>query len=299
VLEPLAICYRKYHKGSPMKLAVSWEQGAGLAQLAQQLAVELQLPLLPMGDMPDGGACSVRAPVGAASARSPGDPYDFLLVYDQHGLSLRQLGPTAPNPLRVSFDGGRELWRLRHGGGRSQLIARALGLHKMARRPDVLDATAGLGRDAFVLAGLGCHLTLLERSPIIAALLADGLLRLADSNDPQLGAVAERMSLYCADAVDYLRSAKPVDVIYLDPMFPEHGRSAGVKKEMQFFRALLPDSPSATQEGALLDAALQVAHHRVVVKRMKKSPIITGVTPSYQMVGKAVRYDIYALRKYE
>ena len=41
----------------------------------------------------------------------------------------------------------------------------------------MLDATAGLGRDAFVLASLGCQVTLIERVPAVAALLENGIER--------------------------------------------------------------------------------------------------------------------------
>jgi 16S rRNA (guanine1516-N2)-methyltransferase len=49
----------------------------------------------------------------------------------------------------------------------------------------VIDGTAGLGKDAFVLAGLGCKVTLVERHPVVVALLADGLARAWQ--DPEIG----------------------------------------------------------------------------------------------------------------
>ena len=271
-------------------LAVSWAPAEDrvLQQRAQVLAEGLQLPVLQAAAE---GRTDRRALTRDVA-------YAFLLIYEHSGLCLCQTGLSAPGPLRVCFEGGRQLWRLRHGGGRNQLIARALGLHKTTRRLGVLDATAGLGGDAYVLAGLGCHMTLLERSPVVAALLADGLARLAACDDPELQTLATRMQLHSVDAMAYLSASAPVDVVYLDPMFPEHGRASGVRKEMQLFRHLLADAPAAQQQ-ALLDAALQVARHRVVVKRMKKSPTIGGTSPSYQMSGKSVRYDIYALRKYD
>lgn len=275
-------------------LAVSWafEDGPWLEARAQALAEQLQLPLLP-------GGVTLLKGGGVVPRLTYDSVYPFLLIYDRAGLSLRQTGPLAPGPLRVCFDSGSDLWRLRHGGGRNQLIARALGLHKMTRRPQVLDATAGLGRDAYVLAGLGCPLTLLERSPIVAALLADGLDRLAKSDDPELQVLAGRMQLHCVDALTYLGVSAAADVVYLDPMFPEHGRASGIKKEMRLFRHLLPEAQDSEGQPALLEAALTVARHRVVVKRMKKSPAIPGPDPSYQMTGKSVRFDVYALRKYD
>lgn len=220
--------------------------------------------------------------------------FDFLLSYGPSGLSLQKLGAGAPGPLTVSFDDGKQAWRLRHGGGKGQLIARAIGRHRGAR-PAVLDATAGLGRDAFVMAGLGCQVTLLEHSPIIAALLEDALLRLHASRNGELCAIAERMTLHPIDALDYLAECDPVDLIYLDPMFPEKGRRGGVKKEMGLLRELL-NTP--TEESLLLDAALRRARLRVVVKRMKKTPAIAGRSPAFELRSKSTRYDIYPLQKY-
>ncbi|MCY1367758.1 Ribosomal RNA small subunit methyltransferase J [compost metagenome] len=48
---------------------------------------------------------------------------------------------------------------------------------------------------------------------------------------------------------------------------------------------------------ALLEAALALASHRVVVKRPRKAPIIAGTKPSYALEGKSSRYDIYPKRK--
>src|SRR5690606_8938845 len=100
----------------------------------------------------------------------------FVLVLTGERLELRQDGLNAPGPVFVDFIGGAVGHRRRFGGGRGQPLAKAVGL-KGGENPRVLDATAGLGRDAFVLACLGSVVTLVERSPVVAALLEDGLLR--------------------------------------------------------------------------------------------------------------------------
>ena len=68
---------------------------------------------------------------------------------------------------------GANAHRSQYGGG-SQLIAKACGV-RSKQRPTILDLTGGLCRDAFVLACLGCHVTVIERHPIIHALVNDGL----------------------------------------------------------------------------------------------------------------------------
>jgi 16S rRNA (guanine1516-N2)-methyltransferase len=223
------------------------------------------------------------------------DHIDVLLYTDESGLALQQTGKDAPGPVRAEFGSGKAGYRLEHGGGRGQLIARAVGMQKTRRPLHIVDATAGLGLDAFVLAGLGCEMTLLERSPVIHALLADGLAR-ARLN-PVTAPVVERMLLINADARQWLEQARPevADVIYLDPMFPHRDKAALVKKEMRVFRELVGDDDDAP---GLLAAAQAKAIYRVVVKRPRKAPVAGAAEPATRLEGKTSRYDIYPLRAF-
>ncbi|WP_375737587.1 class I SAM-dependent methyltransferase [Pseudomonas boanensis] len=218
---------------------------------------------------------------------------DFALQLGGEGLQLLQLGPDSPGPVRVDFVEGAAAHRRKFGGGSGQMIAKAVGVQS-GIRPRVLDATAGLGRDAFVLASLGCEMTLIERQPLIAALLEDGLARAA--GDLDVAAIAARMRLLNGNAIELMRGwqGEAPQVIYLDPMFPHRDKSALVKKEMRLFRPLVGDDQDAP---ALLEAALALASHRVVVKRPRKAPIIAGTKPSYALEGKSSRYDIYPKKK--
>lgn len=217
---------------------------------------------------------------------------DFVLQLGEQGLQLTERGPGAPGPVRVDFVEGAAAHRRLFGGGSGQMIARAVGVQPGVR-PKVLDATAGLGRDAFVLACLGCEVTLIERQPLIGALLADGLARAA--RDPEIAPIVARMRLLQGDAIALMRQwqDEPPQVIHLDPMFPHRDKSALVKKEMRLFRPLVGDDPDAP---ALLAGALALASHRVVVKRPRKAPCIEGPKPSYSLDGKSSRYDIYPLQ---
>lgn len=214
----------------------------------------------------------------------------FSLQIGEHGLQLQELGPGAAGPVRVDFVEGALAHRRLQGGGAGQMIAKAVGIQPGVR-PSVLDATAGLGRDAFVLAQLGCDVTLIERQALVAALLADGLRRAED--DPEVAAIIERMHLRCGNAIEQMQSwsGEPPQVVYLDPMFPHRDKSSLVKKEMRVFRPLVGDDDDAPQ---LLQAALALATHRIVVKRPRKAPCIAGATPSYTLEGKSSRFDIYA-----
>ncbi|MEH6565162.1 MAG: class I SAM-dependent methyltransferase [Halopseudomonas sp.] len=252
---------------------------AGHEQAAAALALRLALPLQ-LSDSP-------QAPL--------------LLSLDEQGLSLRSTvadvpGAAATGDVRVDFVTGALAHRRQFGGGAGQMVARAVGI-RGAIRPSILDATAGLGRDAFVMASLGCEVTLLERQPVIAALLQDGLLR-ARAAGGEVAEIAARMQLIQCDAIAALRNWDgPVpQVIHLDPMFPHREKSAQVKKEMRLFRPLAGNDDDAPE---LLAAALQLASHRVVVKRPRKAPAIAGQAPSAEMKGQSSRYDIYGKKRLE
>ncbi|UYG00545.1 MULTISPECIES: class I SAM-dependent methyltransferase [unclassified Halomonas] len=199
------------------------------------------------------------------------------------------------HPLSVDFVGGKAGHRRQFGGGRGQLVAKACGLAKGVT-PSIVDATAGLGRDAFVLASLGAPVLLIERVPAIAALLKDGLERALI--DAEVGEIAARMTLQQGDSATLLaalieEAAFEAQVIHLDPMFPHRDKSALVKKEMRLFQRLAGSDDDAPR---LLEQALDVATHRVVVKRPRKAPPIEGPTPNHTLMGKTSRYDLYVHR---
>jgi len=225
----------------------------------------------------------------------PRDIRDFpvLLFLDEQGLGLQMTGKGAPGPVRAEFVTGKMGYRREHGGGAGQLVAKAVGLQKTRAALHIVDATAGLGQDAFVLASLGCTVTLFERNPVIHALLADGLARAALNVD--CAAIVERMRLLEGSSIEWLArpGSEAADVVYLDPMFPHRDKSALVKKEMQVFRTIVGDDEDSAQ---LLAAALEQARYRVVVKRPRKASAIEGAEPTTRIEGKSSRYDVYAIR---
>jgi 16S rRNA (guanine1516-N2)-methyltransferase len=240
-------------------------------------------------EMMEEAAHQLAAELGLPFASDSGAPYQLQLT-PAH-LQLVETAEDAPGPVFVDFLSGAVAHRHQFGGGRGQTIAKAVGL-KGGNNPSVVDATAGLGRDAFVLASLGCQVTMVERSAVVAALLADGLHRaLADA---ELGSwLGQRMGLVQADAVSWMNALEEddfPDVVYLDPMFPHRQKSALVKKEMRLFQKLLGVDEEA---GALLSAALRIAKKRVVVKRPDHAPFLAERKPTMQITGKKHRYDVY------
>nr|WP_040890833.1 class I SAM-dependent methyltransferase [Vibrio ezurae] len=214
-------------------------------------------------------------------------------------LELKKLDEPKLGAICVDFATGAVAHRRKFGGGKGQAIAKAAGLNKGAM-PTVLDATAGLGRDAFVLASLGCKVQMIERNPVVAALLDDGLTRA--QQDPDIGEwMIERMSLLHASSLDALsllaqdNEFQRPDVIYLDPMYPHpenKKKSALVKKEMRVFQTLVGADQDAD---GLLAPALKLASKRVVVKRPDYAPWLDQVKPSMAIETKKNRFDVYVI----
>lgn len=218
----------------------------------------------------------------------------FYLCLDQQGLSLKQ-GSQPRTSVNVDFTAGSNAHRLKFGGGLGQDIAKAIGI--TSYKPSVVDATAGLGRDSFVLASLGCTVYAQERHPVVAALLEDGLLRAEQDADTHQ--ITQRIKFKYGPSQEFLTPiANPKlqpDVVYLDPMFAHDSKQqAQVKKEMQAFRNLVGQDTDADE---LLAKALAHARCRVVVKRARKADPMAGQKPSFSLVGKANRFDIYTKAK--
>ena len=201
----------------------------------------------------------------------------LVLAYTDAGLVLREGGASTAGPLLVEFRPGR-------GSG---LLKRATMAGRQGVRR-VIDATAGLGQDAFAIAEAGAEVDLIERSPVLAALLADGLARALQ--DPATRAAASRMRLHQGEARDLLPRLGPADVVHLDPMYPLSGREGGKAKGMRMMRELLGDDLDADD---LLEVARQAATRRVAVKRHPKAPPLAGQRPAGSLRGKTVRYDLY------
>lgn len=223
----------------------------------------------------------------------------FVLVVDHSGLSLQQLGIKVPGPVRCDFTEGAVRHRRLYGGGKGQDIAKAVGLSYKGFKPLILDLTAGLGRDGFVLSTLGATVQMIERHPVVLALLQDGLTRAQQAAvaDPELEEVLARISVLGLDGKDYLEQLleehRP-DVVYLDPMFPPRGKSSKVKKEMQLFHQLVGVDSDASE---LLPLAFERARYRVVVKRPAHAPFLAEGKPSYSLKGKSTRFDVYSIQK--
>ncbi|MDV5354734.1 16S rRNA (guanine(1516)-N(2))-methyltransferase RsmJ [Enterobacter asburiae] len=219
----------------------------------------------------------------------PDDDNLMALVRTPNHLELRKRDEPKLGGIFVDFVAGAMAHRRKFGGGRGEAVAKAVGI-KGSYLPEVVDATAGLGRDAFVLASVGCRVRMLERNPVVAALLEDGLQR--GYVDAEVGPwLRDRLTLIHASSLSGLADITPrPQVVYLDPMFPHKQKSALVKKEMRVFQSLV--GPDLDADG-LLEPARQLAIKRVVVKRPDYAPPLAGVATQSAVVTKSHRFDIY------
>ncbi|MDE0967982.1 MAG: class I SAM-dependent methyltransferase [Octadecabacter sp.] len=190
--------------------------------------------------------------------------------------------------LQVDFVNGAVAHRLRFGGGRGQSMAKAMGL-RAGKTPLIIDATAGLGRDAFLLASLGAHVIMIERSDKVHALLVDGLAR-AKAEGGELRGIISRMTLLKGDAKELLPNLVG-EAILIDPMHPPRKNSALVKRELRQVREIVGTDDDAAD---LVRIALTHARHRVVLKwPAKADPLDVGRACSHQILGKSTRYDVF------
>ena len=190
--------------------------------------------------------------------------------------------------LRVDFVGGAIGYRFRQGSARAHPLVKAAGSRK-DRVQTVVDATAGLGRDAFLLASVGANVVMLERSREIHALLSDALAR-AGAASPDLADVVARMTLIHGDAKAHLPNLRP-EVVIIDPMHPPRQNSALVKQEMRLLSGIVGADEDAHE---LMQVALASARERVVLKwPLRAAPLLESPKPSHQFTGKTVRYEVF------
>ena len=231
---------------------------------------------------------SGRKRKGQENTEGAGVPADGapVLLRTPLGLALTGNGQT------IVPDLSRMLPRLKTANLREALLVRAARV-KNPGPLRALDATAGMGEDALLLAAAGFRVDLYEKDPVIAALLQDALLRAAE--DDSLRDAVSRMTLHEGDSIAAMKALPPAyDVVYLDPMFPGREKSALVKTKFQLIHGL--EKPCEDEEELLLTAmALRPA--KLIVKRPLKGAFLAGRKPDYSLKGKAIRYDVFVFAR--
>lgn len=210
-----------------------------------------------------------------------------VLLHGRLGLSFTH--DPRVKPLFLDFNSLSWKTRFKKGLTANHIFRRALGVKDEPL--NVIDATAGFGEDALTILSLGCAVTALERSPVVAEVLRDGL-SAARREDPWLESELKRLQIVESDAVKHLSShPRSADVVYLDPMFEKPKKTAKSPKAMQLLQSLLSDH-SPTADDVLFEAAWTAARARVVVKRPLKAKALKAA-PTHSFKGQSIRYDVY------
>lgn len=242
---------------------------------------DMKLVLSP--DCNSGHAEKLCEAYGLTSSHEAPEAGGLRLFLDGDTLSLTD------GELSVCGDLTTMLSRLNPGRLSGELLVKAAKRKTFGPSATAIDATAGLGEDAVLLAAAGFSVRLYEKDPVIAALLDNALYRAAAN--PKLSETVSRMELIYGDSIEAMKGlSEAPDVILLDPMFPKRQKSALIKKKFQLLQQL--ESPCGDEE-ALLNAAVTAGAKRILIKRPLKGPYLAGRKPDYSLSGKAIRYDCF------
>lgn len=189
--------------------------------------------------------------------------------------------------------------------GEGDRFLQAVGLQE---GDSFLDATLGLGTDALVAAfqvGANGQVIGIEHSPILAALVQDGLITLANGKYPQvenpdkakawqaLAEAAQRIEVHWGDHEELLAQypSSLVDVIYFDPMFRRTREESASIRPLHEVSNPLPLGHEAISE------AYRVAKRRVILKERKGSQEFERLGFSIQKGGKYSHVDYGIIEK--
>lgn len=247
-----------------LELISIWSEKEKSYEWAAELAARLELPI------------------------SRNRPKTFLSLYvDKEKLGLGFSREIPFRPYCVDFCSREWRFRRRKGLSANRLFLTAIGIKE---HTTILDLTAGFGQDSFMMAWAGGHVTALERSPVVFEILQDGLRRaFAEDSGWTHG---DRLKIVQAEATEFLKSAEPFDVIYLDPMFEKPKKKAKSPKPMQLLQSLL--APDVAQIDELLELAKAKARTRVVIKLPLKGEVPLP-KPNVTFAGQSIRYDVYLI----
>lgn len=206
----------------------------------------------------------------------------IYLRFDENGLAL------VSKDMKLYGDFSKMCKRLKTNNLRNELLVKAAKIKEKNENLNAIDATAGLGEDSLLLAAAGFNVKLYEKNPIIATLLIDALDRAKSL--PDLAEIINRMEVIEENSINAMKNInEKVDIILLDPMFPERTKSGLVKKKFQILHEI--ETP-CNNEVELINAALAVNTHKVIIKRPLKGEYLAEIKPSYSIKGKAIRYDV-------
>ncbi|USS94121.1 class I SAM-dependent methyltransferase [Buchnera aphidicola] len=187
----------------------------------------------------------------------------------------------------INFLSGKNNFRRKYNR-KKELIIKAVKI-KNSKKTIILDATAGLGKDSFILASSGYKIFMIEKNKIIYQLLKNGLKRLYKNMEINMW-IKKKMILFHDDSLNFFKHTKIIpDVIYLDPMFLNKKKTLP-KKDMSILKILVSKQKITKN---LLKKSIKFTKKKVVVKRPIKAPYLENIKPTYIIYGTKYRFDIY------
>jgi 16S rRNA (guanine1516-N2)-methyltransferase len=238
----------------------------GNTEMHRQLALRLVAPLITVDE------------ISTTASR-------YLLTWRDGALTLLDKENIKKTGQSIEIEhrqGEQRSWPIAKTGALAQALGR--------KTKTIVDATAGWGQDSLAMFRMGYEVICIERSPVMAELLADGFRRLSEQTwMRQLELEPPRLISGNGIEILWQLTCQP-DCIYLDPMFPpKRKKSALAKKSIMLLRDLVGDDEDKTE---LFTAALKTAGKRVVVKSPDYAEPLGG-KPNESFQGKLIRYDVY------
>jgi len=186
--------------------------------------------------------------------------------------------------LKLDFLKGTINYRLQRAHHEKHL-KKAIGKNKEPQL--ILDGTAGLLSDTLILLSLGHKVIACEQSKYIYLLISDAVRRAEN----QLGFL-ENLILVNKNSIDVYLEKENVDIVYLDPLFPQDKKQLKRSKSIYALRDILNLEKIVINDDKLFMEFNELKPKKIILKRPLKSEIIYN-TPNYQVKGKSTRFDIY------
>ena len=206
-----------------------------------------------------------------------------FFIYKENGLHF-VINSTQKKLIHIDFLKGQMRWRLKRTDHET-LLKKALG--KKRDNLTILDGTAGFLSDTLIFLALGHKVIACEQSRVLFMLLNDAINRAREEL-----IFLKNLVLAHGNAIDIYKNARNVDLIYLDPMYPDSKKNAARSGSMNDIKNILEIESIKNLEDQIFFDFKKQDFKKIVLKRPIKSKII-DTNLNYQVKGKSTRFDVY------
>ena len=219
-----------------------------------------------------------------------------LILAEKYSLKLSPLAAKQPylyiseNP-HIKFKDKKIISSFRSGSFTNRIknfqreshLKKAIGYGGESSKK-ILDCTAGLGHDAFILALLGQYVTFVEKNKGLCILFELALENLPPTSYFQ--EAKERITIINDDSASFVDKLFDYDVVYIDPMFEDRG-NAGRSGMMSLISDYLDDFTDVS------DVLIRSKFNRLVIKRQKQFKQSGNIAPSFILHGKSINFHVF------